>query len=85
MDIIKRDGHLQEFDINKVIKSITDPMSVFGEPDTDFALKTAMYIQDKVYSNGSMSTDQIHDLVTEALMKLGNVGVLKQFVTWRFT
>lgn len=81
-NVLKSDGTLQGFDINKVIKSMEYPLRESGIDDPLFILGKAMFIQDKVYLEGQVSTEEIQDLVIKALMDFGNVSAVKRFILW---
>ena len=53
--VLKKDKTNEEFEINKVIASMEKPFKAAGIDDPEFILRSAMFIQDKVYAKGNAS------------------------------
>lgn len=81
-NVLKSDGTLQGFDINKVIASMEKPLQASGVDDPLYILGKAMFIQDKVYASGGSTSADISDMVIKALMEFGNVDAVKHYILW---
>ncbi len=85
--VMKRDGHVTEFDLSKISKAITKAFEAQNKqyhPQTiDFlALKVTADFESKIAA-GKISVEDIQDSVETVLIKSGYADVAKAFILYR--
>ncbi|NLM27912.1 MAG: ATPase [Clostridiaceae bacterium] len=86
MKVIKRDGRLQDFDINKVLLTVEYASDSAGAPMASSDIKkVGQVVEEKI---NSYNTDPIHSsviqqLVIESLKELGFSTVAKHYSEYR--
>ncbi|MCQ2115354.1 MAG: anaerobic ribonucleoside triphosphate reductase [Bacteroidales bacterium] len=81
-NVVKRDGRLVEFDINKIVDAVLKAMSVTDE-GKDIVL--AAEIASRIEKNGKsqMTVEEIQDQVEMALMRSPRKEVAKKYIAYR--
>ncbi|MCY6371770.1 ATP cone domain-containing protein [Clostridium ganghwense] len=82
MKVVKKDGRLQEFDINKIKTSIMRASDDLNEPlNTSDIDNIAHSIEDKIkkYNRYSMEALEIHQIVVEELKNNGFQHIAKAY------
>lgn len=67
--IVKRDGSIVDFDVNKVIHAIMAAQSNMHISNYDSALKTSLEIQESLKERTDVTIDEMHMLVEMELME----------------
>ena len=87
MNIIKRDGSIQEFNIDKIIAAVYKAMLAVHhgslEDARDIASKVKSSIEQSFINDGSPTVEQIQDFVEEELMKSDFHDVAKSYILYR--
>ncbi len=86
--VIKRDGTLQSFDINKIVSAIHKAMLSVGNGNADDATKVAKNVFDfidKKYTseNDYPTVEEIQDIVEQELMREEFYDVAKSYILYR--
>ncbi len=74
MKVIKRDGRIQDFDINKILLSVENASDGADAPMASSDISNiGEDVQEKIdnYGSGHIHSSKIHKFVVEALKKLG--------------
>lgn len=80
--IIKRDGKVVEFDINRIIQAIMSAQGNLGCSNFDDALKVGMEIQNKFMNHSEVSIADIQNEVESLLMET-NHDVARKYIEYR--
>ncbi len=84
--IRKREGHIVEFDRNKIVEAILAAMHSVGEEDRDRAEKITDQITirlEKAFPDKIPQVEEIQDMVEEALIKERMAKVAKSYILYR--
>ena len=85
-NIIKRDGRIVEFNINKIADAIFKAAYVLGGTDRsmamDLAIQTENYLVD-VCKNDTPTVEQIQDAVEKTLIDNGHAKTAKEYILYR--
>ena len=86
-EVLKRDGKIAAFDLNKIRTAITKAFDATGKQYTDdiidfLALKVTADYEDKITGN-RISVEQIQDSVEGVLSKAGYADVAKAYILYR--
>lgn len=85
-NILKRDGRIVEFDIEKIENAISKAMNAVGEKEFKTAKKLAHAVEKEINDKFSASTpavEDIQDIVEKVLMKKGYEDVAKAYILYR--
>lgn len=84
--IVKRDGRIVDFDIDKIADAIFKAADVLGGTDKDMAMelavKTEEYLLD-VCKNDTPSVEEIQDAVEKTLIESGHAKTAKEYILYR--
>lgn len=84
--IVKRDGRVVDFDIDKIADAIFKAADVLGGTDKDMAMelavKTEEYLLD-VCKNDTPSVEEIQDAVEKTLIESGHAKTAKEYILYR--
>ena len=84
MEIIKRDGRREAFDINKIANAIRKSLeSTGGDYSHDLPISLAEEVSRRLGGNGSWAVEEIQDIVEEVLMASGEFQAAKSFILFR--
>lgn len=86
-NIIKRDGRMCEFDIQKIENAISKAMNAVGEKEFKTAHKLASYVEEvinKAFNDDKIPTvEEVQDIVEKVLMKKGQEDTAKAYILYR--
>ncbi len=85
-EIIKRDGRVVPFDINKIADAIFKAAQVLGGQDRDMAMYLARQVELyllEVCHNQKPTVEQIQDAVEKILIENGHARTAKEFILYR--
>lgn len=82
IDVIKRDGSIQEFDADKLSDSIMNAALAVGGEDYDLADEIANKILDILESNeiSEISAEELQDIVEKTLIEDGHAATSKEYI-----
>lgn len=83
MKVLKRDGSLEEFDINKVVNAVKAAYRSQGLEITDTVEQKLYYVLGKDYSASTLSVETIQDKVEKLLMDMAPYKVAKAYILYR--
>ena len=84
MQVIKRDGRVADFNIERIVKAITLAMSQTpGGVDIDLANKIANQVERSLEDKVQASVYEIQDLVEKKLMASSRKEVAQSYITYR--
>jgi len=81
--VIKKDGRIVSFDINKIVNAIMKAMIATNEIDKDLCTKISQDIQKKFDNNETISVEDIQDEVENKLIKLASPKLAKSYILYR--
>lgn len=85
MQVIKRDGRVADFNVERIIKAITLAMSQTpGGIDIDLANKVASQVEKSLEDKVQASVYEIQDLVEKKLMASSRKDVAQSYITYRY-
>ena len=85
MQVIKRDGRVADFNLERIIKAITLAMSQTpGGIDIDLANKVASQVEKSLEGKVQASVYEIQDLVEKKLMASSRKDVAQSYITYRY-
>lgn len=85
MQVIKRDGRLAEFNLERIIKAVTLAMShTPGGVDVDLANKIAMAVEKQLDGKTQVTVYEIEDIVEKRLMASSRKEVAQAYITYRY-
>ena len=85
MQVIKRDGRVADFNLERIVKAITLAMSQTpGGVDVDFANKIAGQVEKGLEGKTQASVYEIQDLVEKKLMASSRKEVAQCYITYRY-
>ncbi len=85
MQVIKRDGRVVEFNIERIIKAVTLAMAQTPEGiDLDLANKIALAVQKQFEDKGQTTVYEIQDAVEKKLMASARKEVAQSYITYRY-
>ena len=85
MQVIKRDGRLDDFNSERIVKAITLAMSqTSGGVDLKLANSIADSIEKSVSNKKQVSVYEIQDLVENKLMASSRKDVARSYITYRY-
>ncbi|MBP3892217.1 MAG: ribonucleoside-diphosphate reductase subunit alpha [Solobacterium sp.] len=84
MEIIKRNGNRQKYDIKKIENAVKKAFIATNSPvDEKKIHKVAKTVETKIKKKDTVSVEEIQDLVEEALMKEDFFAVAKSYILYR--
>ena len=85
MQVIKRDGRVADFNVERIVKAITLAMSQTpGGVDIDLANKIASQVERSLEDKTQASVYEIQDLVEKKLMASSRKEVAQSYITYRY-
>lgn len=85
MQVIKRDGRLTEFNLERIVKAITLAMAQTpGGVDIDLANKIANTVEKSLEGKTQVSVYEVQDLVEKKLMASSRKEVAQSYITYRY-
>lgn len=85
MQVIKRDGRVVEFNVERIIKAVTLAMAQTPEGiDIDLANKIALSVQKQFEDKGQTTVYEIQDAVEKKLMASARKEVAQSYITYRY-
>ena len=85
MQVIKRDGRVVEFNLERIVKAITLAMSQTpGGVDIDLANKIASSVQKQFEDKNQATVYEIQDAVEKKLMASSRKEVAQSYITYRY-
>lgn len=85
MQVIKRDGRLAEFNLERIVKAITLAMSQTpGGVDIDLANKIAASVEKQLDGKMQTTVYEIQDIVEKKLMSSSRKEVAQSYITYRY-
>lgn len=84
--IVKRDGRIVDFDIDKIADAIFKAADVLGGTDKDMAMELAVKTEDyllDVCKNDTPSVEEIQDAVEKTLIESGHAKTAKEYILYR--
>lgn len=84
--IIKRDGRMVDFDVNKIADAIYKAATVLGGRDRDMAMYLARQVElylAEIRHNDTPTVEQIQDAVEKVLIENGHARTAKEFILYR--
>lgn len=85
MQVIKRDGRLADFNIERIVKAITLAMSQTpGGVDVELANKIAKQVEKSLGDKKQASVYEIQDLVEKKIMVSSRKEVAQSYITYRY-
>ena len=83
INVIKLDGSVVTFDVNKIINAIIKAMNEVGVPDSGWAVNTALEIQNTLFSRtDDITVKEIHTYVEDILM-MEHPTVARAYIDFR--
>ena len=84
MKVIKRDGKIVEFDVNKIMEAISGAnRDVKGREKASIANKKEIVKYIKALNKETIAVEEIQDIVEKQLMELGKFELAKQYIVYR--
>ncbi len=86
VQIIKRDGRIDDFDILKIEKAIEKAMNAIGSQEIEDCKKLANLVEQKIEENFQEKVpdvEAVQDLVEKVLMENGYNDVAKEYILYR--
>ena len=84
MKVIKRDGEIVEFDVNKIMEAISGAnRDVKGREKASIANKKEIVKYIKALNKETIAVEEIQDIVEKQLMELGKFELAKQYIVYR--
>ena len=86
MKVIKRDGRIQEFDLNKILITLEKVSDDISEPFTESDIRNLSEDIEstiKAISEDSIEVNKIQDIVVEELEKLGFGNAARHYREYR--
>ena len=84
--IIKRDGRMVDYDVEKIAEAIFKAAQVLGGKDRDMAKylarQTEVYLLERCHT-ATPSVEQIQDAVEKVLIENGHARTAKEFILYR--
>lgn len=85
MQVIKRDGRLAEFNLERIVKAVTLAMShTPGGVDVDLANKIASAVEKQLEGKTQVTVYEIEDIVEKRLMASSRKEVAQAYITYRY-
>ena len=85
MQVIKRDGRVADFNLERIVKAVTLAMSQTpGGVDIDLANKIANQVERSLEGKTQASVYEIQDLVEKKLMASSRKEVAQSYITYRY-
>ncbi len=85
--VIKRDGRVVDFDLNKIADAIFKAAKAVGGQNRDLSVKLARQVADSYMRNNSSdstpSVEEIQDLVEKILIEAGHAKTAKAYILYR--
>lgn len=85
-NIIKRDGRMVEFNLDKIENAILKAMNAVGDKEFKEAQKLTKLVGetlDAQFTDQTPTVEQVQDVVESILMKKGHVSVAKAYILYR--
>ena len=85
MQVIKRDGRVVEFNIERIVKAVTLAMAQTPDGvDIDLANKIATSVQKQFEESTQTTVYEIQDAVEKKLMASSRKDVAQSYITYRY-
>ena len=84
--IIKRDGRVADFDVQKIEKAIIKAMNAIGKEELDHCKKLSKLVEVEIeakFVDNVPDVEGIQDIVEEVLMQNGYKDVAKEYILYR--
>ncbi len=85
--VIKREGFLQDFDVNRIVRAVSKAMKATKQYDEKVLEKVVNFVirvlNEKYDENSYPHVEEIQDIIEIALMKYNLYDVAKAFITYR--
>lgn len=84
MKVIKRDGQIVKFDVNKIMEAISGAnRDVKGREKASIANKKEIVKYIKALNKDIIAVEEIQDIVEKQLMEIGKFELAKQYIVYR--
>ena len=84
MKVIKRDGQIVKFDVNKIMEAISGAnRDVKGREKASIANKKEIVKYIKALNKDIITVEEIQDIVEKQLMEIGKFELAKQYIVYR--
>lgn len=85
MEVIKRNGITESFNINKIVEAVVKAViEVDGSADYDFAKSVGEKVKEKCLSQRAVSVEDIQNYVEEILMESNRKDIARAYVRYRY-
>lgn len=85
MEVIKRNGITESFNINKIVEAVAKAViEVDGSADYDFAKSVGEKVKEKCLSQKTVSVEDIQNYVEEVLMESNRKDIARAYVRYRY-
>jgi ribonucleoside-diphosphate reductase alpha chain/ribonucleoside-triphosphate reductase len=84
MKVVKRDGRIINFDINRIVNAINSAMMETKDGiDTNLSVNIAKQVENEIINKQTISVEEIQDMVENKLMNSNRKDVAKQYIVYR--
>lgn len=84
MKVVKRDGQIVKFDVNKIMEAISGAnRDVKGREKASIANKKEIIKYIKALNKDIITVEEIQDIVEKQLMEIGKFELAKQYIVYR--
>lgn len=83
MKVIKRDGSIEDFNLDKIIKAVTAAFKSCNKDISTDVLNEIKYVFRKDFENKNLTVEFIQDKVEQILMDLAPYDVAKSYIVYR--
>lgn len=84
MKVVKRDGEIVKFDVNKIMEAISGAnRDVKGREKASIANKKEIVKYIKALNKDIITVEEIQDIVEKQLMEIGKFELAKQYIVYR--
>lgn len=84
MKVVKRDGQIVKFDVNKIMEAISGAnRDVKGREKASIANKKEIVKYIKALNKDIITVEEIQDIVEKQLMEIGKFELAKQYIVYR--
>lgn len=82
IEVIKRDGRIEDFDHSKIARTITDAAFAVGGDDPELAEEIAEQVEDWIVESDiqSLTSESLQSIVEEVLIKRGHDKTAKEYI-----
>ena len=84
MNVIKRDGTIQQWDFNKIVSAVTKAFRAVNQyPTEKFLEQLEMEFNSYIKRDNDLTVEEIHDIVRNLFIKKNQFEVVDGFIRWR--